>query len=252
MIFHERNSIEFLEFPHLRQFRELRHAIFTRKGGVSRPPFKSLNTGVGVGDSRHHVIRNRKRIARIMAGDELVFTHQVHGRTVAIVAPDASGGANHRKADALITEIPGKDLVIQVADCQPVMLYASDRHVAANVHSGWRGSIANIIGRTVALMVSAFGCDPGRIHAAIGPSLGPCCAEFVNYRREIPANLWRYRDDRHRFDFWQMSRDQLKDAGVPDGQIGCSELCTRCRTDLFFSYRGEKTTGRFAAVIGVR
>jgi copper oxidase (laccase) domain-containing protein len=124
--------------------------------------------------------------------------------------------------------------------------------VVAAIHSGWRGSVANIIGRTVAAMVETYGARPERMVAGIGPSLGPCCAEFIHYRQEMPEPLWRYKDDGCHFDFWRLSRDQLRAAGVADRRIETCGLCTRCRTDLFYSYRGEKTTGRFAAVIGLR
>jgi len=120
------------------------------------------------------------------------------------------------------------------------------------VHSGWRGSIQNIIGRTVEMMKQLFDCNPGLIQAGIGPSLGPCCAEFINYKDEIPKAHWSYKDSNDHFDFWSISRDQLLHAGVPAKNIELSRICTRCRTREFFSYRAEKNTGRFAAVIGLK
>jgi copper oxidase (laccase) domain-containing protein len=131
------------------------------------------------------------------------------------------------------------------------MLYDPDRRVVANIHSGWRGSIQNVIGATVAEMVRSFACAASRMQAGIGPSLGPCCAEFVNYTREIPAEYWPYRVNTTHFDFWAVSRDQLLRAGLPAENIVVSGLCTKCRTDQFFSYRKEKVTGRFAAVIAL-
>jgi copper oxidase (laccase) domain-containing protein len=130
--------------------------------------------------------------------------------------------------------------------CDPI------RQVVANVHSGWRGSIINIIGRTVNAMEKHFGCDPAQIQAGIGPSLGPCCAEFVNYETEIPEKFWHHKDAGHHFDFWSISQDQLMDAGVLKANIENCQICTKCHTDLFFSYRGEGTTGRFASVIGLK
>jgi copper oxidase (laccase) domain-containing protein len=112
--------------------------------------------------------------------------------------------------------------------------------------------VTNVAGRTLAVMAERFGCDPADVQVGVGPSLGPCCAEFVNYREEIPRELWGYRRNSAYFDFWAMSRDQLSRAGVPQDQIHISGLCTKCRTDSFFSYRAEKTTGRFPAVIGLR
>jgi YfiH family protein len=154
-------------------------------------------------------------------------------------------------ADALISAAPGKTLAIQTADCQAVLLYDPVRKAVANIHSGWRGSIQNIVGLTVQAMIKRFGSDPKDIVAGIGPSLGPCCAEFIHYRTEIPKEFWPYKNASDYFDFWKLSHDQLTDAGVPGGHILTSNLCTRCRTGLFFSYRKEKTTGRFAAVIGI-
>ena len=154
-------------------------------------------------------------------------------------------------ADAMVTDIYGRNLVIQIADCQAVLLYESSRRVIANVHCGWRGSIQNIIGRTVTTMEQHFGCRPNRILAGIGPSLGPCCAEFINYSKEIPMKFWQYKGLNQHFDFWSLSRDQLKAAGVAEINIESSGICTRCHTDDFFSYRAERTTGRFAAVIGL-
>ena len=143
-------------------------------------------------------------------------------------------------------------LVIQVADCQAVMLYDPEKKVIANVHSGWRGSVKNIIGKCVDKMILEFGCQPGNIMAGISPSLGPCWSEFVNYKDEIPKKLWKYKiEGKDYFNFWEMSSDQLIDKGVKKGHIENMEICTKCRTDLFYSFRGEKTTGRFACVISM-
>jgi polyphenol oxidase len=255
MIQIEKNGVPFLQFPHLARFSALRHGVFTRRGGCSDPPFHSLNVGRGTGDAEDRVRRNRARIAECMGGTEPVYLHQVHGTRVVSLPRNEEfrnpDGPN-LKGDALVTDMPGRNLAIQVADCQAVLLYGADRKVVADVHSGWRGSIHNVIGETVREMVDRYNCAPEHIHAGIGPSLGPCCAEFIHYRREIPPRYWPYKDDRDHFDFWAVSRDQLREAGVPAENILNSGLCTRCRTDLFFSYRGEAATGRFAAVIGLR
>jgi copper oxidase (laccase) domain-containing protein len=131
------------------------------------------------------------------------------------------------------------------------MLFDATRRVVANIHSGWRSSIKNIAGQTVQAMRKHFECHPADIIAGIGPSLGPCCAEFVNYRKEIPENFWPYKTANDHFDFWAISCDQLADAGVLQKNIEVSNVCTRCNTEIFFSYRGEGQTGRFASVIGL-
>lgn len=117
-------------------------------------------------------------------------------------------------ADAVITDIKGIFLVIQVADCQSVMLYDPHQKAIANIHSGWRGSIMNIIGKCADTMVREFGCRPENLLAGISPSLGPCCSEFIHYKEEIPEPLWKYKHrDKDFFDFWAMSRDQLMEKG---------------------------------------
>ena len=279
MILKRRDGVSFFQFPKFAGLTGIQHGIFTRHAGVSRGSFRSLNVSCGVGDDRRSVRQNRNIISRCIGGGDLVFTNQVHGNRVltfaqenqsgTTVAADAlpedslpkiregQNGANESDSgrrlmgDALVTNIPKKFLVMQVADCQSVLMYDPFRQVIANVHSGWRGSVNNIIGQTVKVMEKDFGCCSRDIVAGISPSLGPCCAQFINYQKEIPAAYWTYKDDRDHFDFWSISCDQLCDAGVLAENLDLSRMCTKCDTDNFFSFRGEGTTGRFAAVIGI-
>jgi len=242
-----------LQFPSLLGFPELRHGVFTRNGGCSSPPFRSLNVGLGVGDDPAHVARNRQLVAECFDGAEWVYLKQVHGDGVHLVAAPgpASGGGGALVGDAVVTHLRNRMLAVQVADCQAVLLYDPIRHVIANVHSGWRGSILDILDKTVRTMVDRYACLAGDVFAGIGPSLGPCCGEFVNYRDEIPSALWQYKDESDHFDFWAASRDQLCQAGVPEDNIHISRICTRCNIDSFFSYRAEGRTGRFPVAIGM-
>lgn len=250
------NGLCLHEFPNLASATGIQHGIFTRTGGYSQGPYKSLNVALSVGDSPTVVRKNRHTIGRAMANTDLVFINQVHGTRIVVLDQSNDGRREKQpdtgsQGDAIITDIPGKGLVIQAADCQSILLYDPIRHAVGNIHSGWRGSIRNIIGQTVAALTATFGTRPRDLLAGIGPSLGPCCAQFIHYRREIPEPLWSYQVREHYFDFWAMSRDQLITAGVTRENIATSGLCTRCRTDLFFSYRREKNTGRFAAVIAL-
>jgi YfiH family protein len=241
------NGTPFFQFPHLSEIPGLRHGIFTRHGGVSPPPYESLNLGLGGNDLPENIAENQKQAARCLLAGALFFARQVHGTTVieigdTLPSPPPDG-------DALITDRPGICIAVQVADCQPILLFDPKKRAAAAVHSGWRGSVENVIGHTIAAMASAYGTRPGDLLAGIGPSLGPCCGEFIHYRRELPERLWKYGDEDNRFDFWAVSRDQLTAGGVQTKNIRTAGICTKCRTDLFFSYRGEKETGRFAAAI---
>lgn len=257
MILQKKNGVLFYQFPNLADFSDISHGIFTRNGGYSKNSYKELNVSFGIGDNENNVRQNRSLISQCMKGKELVFINQNHGTDALVLKKESTPGPvvapdKPLTGDAMITDILHKCLVIQVADCQAVLMYDPVRRVVANVHSGWRGSINNIIGLTIKVMKKKFGCIPSDIITGIGPSLGPCCAEFINYKKEIPATFWKYRDDSNHFDFWSLSCDQLCDSGVLFENIYLSRICTKCNTDLFFSYRGEGTTGRFATVIGLR
>jgi polyphenol oxidase len=250
----EENGIVTLRFRGLSGFPELYHGIFGRKGGVSRPPYESLNVGHGIGDDAETVRKNRDLISRALGGNPLFFPRQVHGADVFVLAGEKGDVPPVRppSADALVTDRKGLLIAVQTADCQPVFLYDPRLRIAAVVHCGWRGSVQNVLGRTVLEMKERFGCRPESLRGAIGPSLGPCCAEFVNFEQEFPRRFWKYRLAGDRFDLWSLSLGQLKEAGIPAEGIEIGGICTRCRTDIFFSYRGEKVTGRFAAVIGFK
>ena len=248
-----RNGINLYRFKTLSSFPQLQHGITTRLGGSSAAPFDSLNLATRVGDADAHVAANRRRVWAQFPPATPVYLNQVHSRNIAVWEGETRWAkhAGSQEADAVVTDRFESLLTILVADCQAVMLYDPVSSVVANIHSGWRGSIANIIGRTVDRMKERFGCEPVNIHAGIGPSLGPCCSEFVNFRSEIPEALWQYRISEFHFDFWALSRDQLVQTGLPADQVETGGICTRCRSDEFYSYRAARQTGRMAAVIGM-
>ena len=256
MVKAERAGVVYYQFTGLARFPELAHQVFSRKGGLSRAPFDELNVAFSVGDRPEDVRENRRLVAKTGDYQYTVYANQVHGTGILIHAGPGTAATEvgqPRSGDALITDIPGLALAIQVADCQAILLYDPVRRVVANVHSGWRGSIHDIAGKTVTAMKSHFGCRGRDLVAAIAPSLGPCCAEFINYRTEIPEKFWNYKEHANHFDFWKISCDQLAAAGLKRGNIYTGGMCTRCCADHFYSYRGEaRHTGRFAVVIGLR
>lgn len=228
------------------------HGIFLRFGGVSKDPFAALNVGAGNGDRKENVAANRARIAELFPRHTLHTARQIHGSRVLRISDRNAlkGRETPLTGDAMVCSSRHQLLMIQVADCQAVLLIDPVQKVVANVHSGWRGSIDNIVAKTVAVMAGDYNCLPERILAGVGPSLGPCCAEFKHFRQEIPRNFWPYKDSANHFDFWAVTRDQLAAAGVSLQNIHLSNICTRCNPHLFYSYRAQRQTGRFAAVIG--
>ncbi len=249
----QRGGLPLLVFDHLSAQASLDHAVSTRERGGGRSPHQRLNLADNGGEPPAAVAANRRRLQEAFSPGRLVFCRQVHGTDVAAIQTPVKNidFPVVATADAMVTDQPGLLLTILTADCQAVMMFDPRRRVVANVHSGWRGSIANVIGATVRVMQRAFGCHPVDILAGVGPSLGPCCAEFTNYRREIPRSLWPYRVSDHHFDFWKLSHDQLTTAGLGADRIVLGRICTRCHPERFFSYRAGDRTGRFAAVIGM-
>lgn len=226
------------------------HGVFARTGGQSPAPFHSLNVGLHVGDSEDCVLGNRELIRKHLALDCLASARQVHGDRVWVVAASLDRDTELDGYDALVTDRPGIGLMIQQADCQAILLHDPRTRAIANIHSGWRGSVLNIIARTVQVMQEAYGTRPADLLAAISPSLGPCCAEFRNHARELPASFSPYQVRADYFDFWAISRDQLLAAGLGRERIEIAGICTRCEEN-FFSYRRERITGRFASVIAI-
>jgi polyphenol oxidase len=246
-------EIPFLQFPGLSQIEGLRHAVYTRRGGSSRPPYESLNTSSAVGDHAEHVEMNLKRIRQTFGAPSLREMTQVHGEQILMLVDTRDGNLQHEAptADAMVTDLEGVALMVKQADCQAVMLVDPTRKAVAAVHCGWKGNVANLPAKVVDRMKTSLGCSPEEMRAAIGPSLGPCCAEFTSYEALFPTYFARFMVRKNFFDLWEITRKQLLDAGLKKDKIEIAGICTRCRTDLFFSYRGEGTTGRFATLMMV-
>lgn len=252
------SGIKTFQFPAMAALPGFFHGVFLREAQDGEGLPGPFDLGMGDGSSHALVQSNRQRMVGYFgAGLRAVYGRQVHGSEVGTLKSDGvswspeAASQLRLNGDALVTGLAGFALVILVADCQPVLIIDPKRQVVANVHSGWRGSIRNIIGGTVGRMVSDFQSRPEDLVCGIGPSLGPCCAEFIHYKRELPESFLKYRHSAFHFDFWRASRDQLTAVGVRRENIHISGLCTRCNPHLFFSYRGERHTGRFAAVVGI-
>jgi len=226
------------------------HGVFTRLGGVSPAPFDSFNVAFGLTDGERNVRENRDRIKKNFGIEALVSGRQVHGEKIAVIAENPVTDLVVDGCDGLITDVAGIGLMIQHADCQAILLDDPVNRAVGIVHAGWRGSVVNIARKTVEAMQRSYGTDAADLKAAISPSLGPCCAEFINYKQELPATFFKYQVKPNHFDFWAISRDQLCHAGIRSENIAVANQCTVCNPD-YFSYRREKVTGRCASVIGI-
>lgn len=229
------------------------YGMFNRFGGVSRGLYASRNVGRNVGDTEEAVTENRRRIKESMGVGTLLSANQVHGTDIYCMTEPSLEDLKGGEADALITDVPGVGLMIQQADCQAVLLFDPVREVVAAVHCGWRGSVQRILVRVIGVMKQNYGTVPADLYGMISPSLGPCCAEFVNYKEELPPEFCKFMVRENYFDFWQISTFQMISCGMIEQRIGVAAICSCCSED-YFSYRratrlGGGVTGRNCSVV---
>lgn len=153
------------------------------------------------------------------------------------------------QCDAFITSSKNLPIMVKVADCQGVLVYDPEHEAIASVHSGWKGSALNIIGKTIQKMKAKYGSEPSKLIVAISPSIGPCCAEFSDPKNELPAFCHRFIKDNNHVDFWALSREQLKLEGVLEKNIELAGKCTRCQPGYFSHRNGDsKRMGVFVTL----
>lgn len=236
----------------------------TRGGGLSRPPYASLNLGFHVGDLGERVRLNREAVRRA-AGDrrllDPVVGEQVHGCRARVVGELHSGTRwqfgekSLEGTDALVTSTRRLPLVTLVADCLPVALVDPARQLAAAVHAGWRGLAEGVLEATLARMRATWGTHPGDVVAWLGPAIGPCCYEVgPEVAAHFLGSIQASGGGRCRLDLRAAAAARLAAAGVLEENLTGLPLCTSCRDDLFFSHRrtslaGEKQTGRQAMLL---
>lgn len=211
-----------------------RVAFSTRLGGVSEPPYDSLNLGLLTEDADEAVTENRRRLAASLGfePEQVVFARQVHG-TRLLRHPREDGVV---EADGHVVTEPGLAPLVFTADCLPVALHGPEG--LAMVHAGWRGLAGGILGKA-AEAVEAH-------RAAIGPGIGPCCYEVGEEVLTAFAGLGDVAEGRM-LDLPEVARRLLAEAGVE--QVESAELCTSCEAELFFSHRRDHgRTGRQAGI----
>ena len=255
----ENNGLLYYRFHSLAACGEIVHGVFTRLGGISRPPYHWLNVGKSVGDDQEAVDANHDLICRTLGigRSDIATAYQVHGANVAVVGPEDRGRVA-LQTDALVTHSPGVFLMLRFADCVPMAFYDPVQHAIGLAHAGWKGTLGKAAQKTVEAMMETCGSRAADLIACIGPSIGPCCYQIggnvVKLVNEVfphqPQLLHQQGDGSRHFDLWEANRLQLAALGVH--QIEVSGLCTACHNDEFFSHRADNgRTGRFAVVMGL-
>jgi YfiH family protein len=241
----------------------IRHAFFTRDGGVSDGIYASLNGGVGSDDAAAQVAENRARMAAALgvAPTHFVTCYQIHSPDV-IVAETPWTRENAPRADAIVTRVPGLAIGVGTADCGPVLFADAQAGVVGAAHAGWKGAFTGVLESTIAAM-EKLGAQRARINAAIGPLIRQPSyevgREFVDRFRAADAANKKFfapstRDGHAMFDLPGYIRARLEGADIQS--IDDLELCTYADPARFFSYRrtthrGEPDYGRHVNAIAL-
>jgi YfiH family protein len=256
-------SLVALRFPSLEAVPGVRHAVTTRIGGASADRYASANLGLSVGDDRQTVLTNRAAAATLVGVEacQPATVRQVHGVASVLVSEPSLPGEPLGAADQLATNRPELPLMVQSADCVPLIVVDPVRSAVAVVHAGWRGTAAHAGREAVAMMQRLFDSRPGDLLVGIGPSIGGCCYEVgedvaadvaVTVPEAAPAVVTRPNAGRPHVDLAAALAAQLRSAGVGPERIASAGICSACRLDLFYSHRREgEPTGRFGALVAL-
>jgi len=241
----------------------VRHAFFTRAGGVSEGIYASLNGGVGSNDDRAHVAENRARMAAAVGvgREALITAYQIHSADV-VVAETPWTHTARPHADAIVTRVPGLAIGVSTADCGPVLLADAETRVIGAAHAGWRGALAGVTDAAIAAM-ERLGAERTRIVAALGPMISQpnyeVGADLVErFRGADPSNARFFRPAARAghalFDLPGYIAARLTSAGI--AKIEDLAACTYADPDRFYSFRrtthrGEPDYGRHVNAIAL-
>lgn len=249
---HNVNGVVYYTFPAFEAVPFVRHGFSTRLGGVSQGIYESMNLSYTRGDDAAAVRENFTRFCDavgVRSEDAVVSAQEHHVAIYNATAADRGRGVTRERGytdiDGLLTDEPNVVLFTQYADCVPLFFVDPVRRVVGTSHAGWRGTAAEIGAVTVERMCADYGCRREDILAAIGPSIGPCCFEVDAPVIEAFEKLSVYdegcftpvNDEKVRIHLWEVNRRSLVKAGVRPDHITVTDLCTKCRSDVFWSHR---------------
>jgi YfiH family protein len=237
--------MQFYQSKLLKRFPKVTHAFTTKQTG---------NLAFHVDDDPDTLIKNHQQLAQSLHYDlkTLVHMKQIHSDIVTIVKDDANF-KNPPICDALITDKKDIPLMVMVADCSPILFYDPLKEIIAVAHAGRAGAFNNIVAKVVKSFQENFQSNPHDIIAVIGPAICQNCYEVgeeiakeaVQKRLEYALNQ---KETKYYLDIRSILHKELREAGILEKNIEISDICSRCHKD-FFSYREDKTCGRFAGII---
>lgn len=256
MTIHQNGMISYMTSPVLEKH-GLVHGFFMRHGGCSPYPWKSLNMATSVGDTREHVVENRRRVCQSISRSEksIYDVWQIHSNHVISTDKPRAEGETHLQADGIITQNADVTIMMLFADCVPIFLYDPRQNVIACVHAGWQGTIKKVARTVIEKMHQAHHCHVKDIQAVIGPCI---CQDHYKVGEEVIASvrdvfteskkLIKAKNGKHYVDLALANEMVMREMGL--SIIEQSYICTACHNQDWFSHRAENgKTGRFAAVL---
>lgn len=250
----ENEGVMWIEHNNLKDLPGLRHAYSTRIGGVSSGCCASMNLRNCEWDSVENYRKNMEIFCHATGFDfnNIVATHQTHTTNVEIVAKeDVPKGSlfdsQYNDVDGLVTNVPKVPLVASSADCILVYFYDPIKRAIGICHAGWKGTLGKICKVTVEKMVTAYGCDPVNIIAAIGPGICSDCYEVSQELWDEFSKTWDEDivkeifvpgiEGHYQLDLWKANYYVLCEMGVKRENISITDICTMCNPDIMFSHR---------------
>ena len=264
-------DVEYLTFPLLEKTGIVKHLFSTRKGGVSKGIYSTMNLSYTRGDEKEAVDENFRRIAKVLQCDvsDIVCSDQTHTVNLRVVSRQDGGKGilrqkDYTDIDGLLTDEPGLVLATFYADCVPLYFVDTKRRNIALAHSGWRGTVARMGRCVIEKMKEVYGTDPADIVAAIGPSICQVCyevsedvadafAQEFNGDGQADMILISKGNGKYQLDLWRANEIVLSEAGIPAEQIQVTDICTCHNSEYLFSHRASQgRRGNLGAFLGLR
>lgn len=264
------NDVPILRFPNLEATNIVDFGFSTRMGGVSEGIYESMNLSYVRGDKKEAVDENYRRISEAleMPKTDFVGASQTHTTVVRQVTSEDRGKGftrprDYEDVDGLMTNVEGLVLVTVYADCVPLFFVDPVHKVIAASHAGWRGTVDDMAGVTVARMAEVYGSKPEEIAAAIGPSICKDCYEVgaevaEAFKQAYPMDickdiLMEKSEGKYQLDLWKANKYAMIRAGILPEHIAVTDICTACNSELMWSHRKSMgKRGNLAAFIRLK
>ena len=274
MIHIKKENVEYLKFRLLERYSDkINHAITLRHGGVSTGVCKSLNFRSVGKDKRENNLKNLDIICKCMEikEDNVYKASQAHTDNILFLNNENKNAYkydrfNDEEYDGYITDEKNIASLITTADCNPIIIYDYNKNVVANVHSGWKGTIKQIYLKAIDKMINEFSCNVENMIFCIGPSIRKCC--FVSKEKEFKdsfTNIWKDEENyiefdnltkEYHIDLTYVIKKDILNVGIKEENIAICDICTKCNSEDFFSYRdtlkkGLDDFGTFATIVSL-